>query len=298
MVSFSKRYLFLAIPVIAFTVFFILPKSRSLFQSKETREAIAKYEAHREETLATWQNANYVTIEHSGAFESKVKETVQQHKAAGSLTTGQRQALATAITQLIYAHHDGTWESYRDFRMPIGIEHIRFNERVFGDEPLSAFADRLREEGVANSPIELFEAVWKKWGNNSEPPPAGFEKMRRYCVQCWKSVGLESLQLTVGAIKGKWPSFNNYVTTNRLGGGGVFGGRGFSSSLTFSPTPDELIKSRSSVKIIFITLLISTDNLDKNYPVSVSFYWSPQHRKWLPNEFAVGFVNSSLDYIF
>ena len=124
--TFSKGYLFLAIPVVILAVFFLLPKIQHIFKPEKQREAIQKYKERQNQSLENWRNANYVPIEHDGAFETKVRETVYQQKEAWSLTSLQRQSLARATIQFIYAHHDDTWESFRAFRIPIDKNMFEF----------------------------------------------------------------------------------------------------------------------------------------------------------------------------
>ncbi|MCS1412085.1 MAG: hypothetical protein M2R45_05288 [Verrucomicrobia subdivision 3 bacterium] len=299
----SKRYLFLAIPVIAFTVFFILPKSRSLFQSKETREAIAKYEAHREETLATWQNANYVTIEHSGAFESKVRETVRQHEAAASLTTTQRRALATAIIELIYAHHDGAWESYRDFRIPIDPKHVRFDESRLNQDVVhlpSSHAEflKLYKKGVytndffdVKSPIGVLETYWRHIVTRTIFLDSG---KPANCTRCWEDISLKEIYLSVHNIKEVPLSIMSYAGPNASS---IYGIANSHPRLTFFPSIDGLLKTKKSVKIVFVSFLVRGEQI-KNHPIYVSYYWSPQHRKWLPREFVAGVQGDVISYFF
>ena len=126
----SKGFSVLAIPGIVLAAFLLLALVRFLFQNKEDREAIAKENLRREQVINAGQNANYVPIEHDDAFETKVRETIYQHKEARSLTSLQRQSLAGATIQFIYAHHDGTGESFRAFRIPLNQKHVVFNAKL------------------------------------------------------------------------------------------------------------------------------------------------------------------------
>lgn len=283
-----KRYWFLAIPVVIVAVFFLLPQIKYYFKPEKEREAIEKYHERMEQSLQNWQNANYVKIEHSATFKAAIKKAVHQREASRSLTTIQRQALATAITQLIYAHHDGTWESYRAFRIPVDNKYVRVNEGFLVRSITQTVGKYLRSEGKSvGSSIELYEAVWK----NGIKTARSLDETTIFCTQCWQAVDLETLQMNTDSITDMTSLINRYVGTN------VFGTYKPSSNLSFVPTLEELLENQKSVKIVLATFLIQTVH-QESYPVNISFYWSSQHRKWLPKEFAIGFVNRSLEYFF
>ncbi len=126
----SKRLSVLAIPVIVLVDFLLLALVQFLFQNKENREAIAKENLRREPVINAWQNGNYVPIEQDDAFETKVRETLYQHKEARSLTSLQQQSLARATIQFIYAHPDGIGESFRTFRIPLNQKYVVFNAKL------------------------------------------------------------------------------------------------------------------------------------------------------------------------
>ena len=86
--TFSKLYLFLAIPVVIFASFF-LPNIQYVLKLEKERETIEKYKEWRKQSLENWQNANHVPIEHADAFKKAVEESIQQHQSARSLTTTQ-----------------------------------------------------------------------------------------------------------------------------------------------------------------------------------------------------------------
>ena len=300
----AKRYSVLAIPVIVLVAFLLLALVRFLFQNKENREAIAKENLRREQGINAWQNANYIPIEHDDAFETKVRETIYQHKEARSLTSLQRQSLARATIQFIYAHYDGTWESFRAFRIPLDQKYIVFNpkllslyksnlpasrsefikesEKIKGDPMLKKYphiAESIDSFDPAlfdvSSPMAVFETYWRLLVKRAY----SLEGKLEYCMQCWQSLALENLQLKIDNIpKGHSnPQFVMYQrSTNAVSGGSVPG-----SSLSFRPSLGKLLEN-GSVKAAYLSLLIR-DNRDGNpYPVHVGYYWSSQHSKWLP----------------
>lgn len=302
--TFSKRYLYLAIPIVILAAFFLLPEIQHIFKPEKQREAIQKYKERQNQSLENWRNANYVPIEHDNDFETKVRETIYQHKEARSLTSLQRQSLARATIQFIYAHHDGTWESFRAFRIPLNQKYVVFNPKL-----LSLYKSNLpssRSEFIKESETIKEDPMLKKYPHIAESidsfDPALFdvsspmavletywrllvkrayslEGKPEYCTQCWQSLALENLQLKIGNIpKGHSnPQFVMYQrSTNAVSGGSVPG-----SSLSFRPSLDKLL-GKGSVKAAYLSLLIR-DNRDGNpYPVHVGYYWSPQHNKWLP----------------
>ena len=287
--TFSKRYLYLTIPVVILAAFFLLPKIQHIFKPEKQREAIQKYKERQNQSLENWRNANYVPIEHDDAFETKVRETIYQHKEARSLTSLQRQSLARATIQFIYAHHDGTWESFRAFRIPIDKKHVRVHEQFLNRDMTKNVLNRLSSEGKPpGPPMELYETVWKRYVNVAKYVDNG---MPVYCTRCWKFIDLETLQLNVDNITKKIPSIGSYIGTN------AFGNYRAAPNLAFVPSSENLLENKGAVKLIFVTFLVRT-NQQTNYPVDISFYWSSSHRKWLPREFVIGHVTPSIHYFF
>lgn len=320
----SKNYFFLAIPIIIFVVFLLLPQTRPLFLSRATQEAIAR----REKIFDTWRSANYTKIEHSDDFEAKIRETVRQHEAARSLTAAQRQALAKAITQLIYAHHDGTWESYRAFRIPVNSKYAVFDPKLlslYKSELPSSRAEFMEaieignqhplakkykskypniaeddalwiEENIASfdvsSPIAIYETYWR------------FNVRQMYtldgksanCTRCWRSLALENMQLNVHSI----PEGHSdpKIAMFQLSTNSITSSISPGSSLSFRPSLDELL-AKGPAKATSLSLLIRDDRDENPYPVHVDYYWAPRHGKWLPvNLFLIGRGSDSIHYFF
>ncbi|MCS1413898.1 MAG: hypothetical protein M2R46_01616 [Verrucomicrobia subdivision 3 bacterium] len=291
--KFSKRHFFLIslVPVLILGCFFLLPQTQSLFQSKEEREAIAKRKDRQDKTLNAWKSKDYIEIEHSGTFEAEVQKAVQQHEVTRLLTTTRRRALTTAIIQLIYAHHEGTWESFSSFRIPITSKQVQFNVNLIRD-----YASRLNQFGKETNPsslMKLYETYWKKWVKVAEFVEEGLEGVPVYCTQCWKAISLETLQLNLHRTPEGPLSIKSYVGTN------VFGGKSPRPSLTFQPTIDELIEKKQPIINLHISFLVRVKHLENPHPIHVSYYWSSLHKKWLPIEFvAGGIAGAPIEYFF
>ncbi len=284
-----KRYLFLAIPVVVSMIFLLFVETR--FLSRESREA----DILRQQVRDAWKNANFTKIGHTETFETSIREIVRQHKAAGSLSETQRQALTKALLRFLYAHHDGSWESFRAFRIPVGPKHVRFNKQLFSSSvPLSILADTLSAERDFDSSMELFDAVGEEYFVNPEAvvSEGEFKGMPAFCAKCWNAVALDSIQLSLYRIRDNrehLPSvFAQLASTGEASVEMIF------PSLTFSPSPGALIRSEKSVNFVFFTMLVRTDRA--NYPVGLSSYWSPLHREWLPYELAIG--SYTVEYLF
>lgn len=295
----SKRYLFIiGIPIIALTVFLLLPQTR--FLSKESDG-----DRERREQVTAWQNADYTTIEHTDIFETAIQEAIRQIKTPYPLSQEQQQALAKAILRFIYAHHDGTWESYRAFRIPVSPKYIRHVRTLAPENPKGAlsFAAKILSEEKdfdSHSPLEIFEAVGEFIFNDENfsaefviQSSGEYKGMPALCTKCWEAVALKSLRLrmhktrdvTEGlpSFSGGFVSTNHYITVKH-------------PTVIFSPTPGAVLQSRKSVEFVFFTMLVRTDRAD--YPVGFVSYWSSAHREWLPHELIIGYHGFAIDYIF
>lgn len=202
--------------------------------------------------------------------------------------------MARATIQFIYAHYDGTWESFRAFRIPLNAkllslyksnlplsrsEFVKESETIKEDPTLRKYphiAESIDSFDSAlfdvSSPMAVFETYWRLLVKRAY----SLEGKLEYCRQCWQSLALKNLQLKIDNISKSHsnPQFVMYQrSTNAVSGGAVPG-----SSLSFRPSLDKLLEN-GSVKAAYLALLIR-DNRDENpYPVHVGYYRSPQHSK-------------------
>lgn len=280
----SKRYWFLAIPVGVLIFFFLLRLFHSISLPGRIQKAREQIIESEEKTISNWREADYVSVEHSDEFEDAIREAVEQHEAVNSLNTTQRRALAMAVTQLIYAHHDGTWESYRTFRIPVSTKYVQFNEGLLKYE-----MSHLPDFNIS-SPADQLETYYR-YAVISATMESG---KPAFCTQCWEEIALKDLYLSVhNATRKSSPSILSYAATNS-----VFHTMLSSPRLTFRPSVEKLLETQRSVKIAFVSILIRGKQLEIPHPVHVSYYWSPQHRKWLPKEFVFGEQGNIIYYYF
>ena len=84
----------------------------------------------RDSIYREWKAAIYTKIERNDGFEEKVKEAVLRQNTAKLLSDQQRESLSQSVINLIYAHSEGTWESFRAFRIPIDDQYVIFDRKL------------------------------------------------------------------------------------------------------------------------------------------------------------------------
>ena len=165
-----------------------------------------------------------------------------------------------AVIQLIYAHHDSTWESYRAFRIPVSTKYVQFNEGLLKYEMA-----HLPSSLDISSPIGQLETYYRHAVISATMLDSG---KPAFCTQCWEEIALKDLYLSVhNATKKSSPSILSYAATNS-----VFHTMLSSPRLTFRPSVEKLFKTQKSVKISFISILIRGKQLEIPHPVHVSYY--------------------------
>lgn len=307
-----KRYWFFAIPLAVIVSFLILDQAGSLFQEKEIRKMIKK----RDSIYREWKAAVYTKIERNDDFEEKVKEAVLKQNTAKILSTQQRESLSQSVINLIYAHSEGTWKSFRAFRIPIDDQYVIFDRKLLKKyksnypSSRSEALKQLKQTGQestdpqvqellkkyphlrpdlhfekvfpffdVSSPLKVYETHWRFYVNYTFYAENG---KPLYCTRCWKSLALESFQLSVLDIPKEEKVFPSYF---QMGTNAVRGvqATGYPRSLVFQPSVQQLHQN-GSILVAYVSFLMQNDREENPQPVHASYYWATQHNQWLPME--------------
>ena len=293
--SLSKyKWGILAGPLAIAILFLVLPKTRS---SRET-------EAHtvrKQRILERWRSFELTPIEVSPSFEQALETAILETSGFQAISKARQAPLKQLFTALVFAYHDGTFDSFERFRIPIRQSGLHYNEveinRMAATLPGSreAFLEFHRNGKTEDSffdlssPKALVETYWRQIVN-----PSVYEDGRpAYCADCWQSISLESLQITPQTVLKNPESMTAMVATNA-----VMGGQTPPPILSYNPPLEQEILDYGDAQIATLSMIVGTTHQSDPYPIYLRAYWSQAHKRWLPTELSAGVNPAAIKYVF
>jgi hypothetical protein len=114
-----------------------------------------------------------------------------------------------------------------------------------------------------------------------------------FCTGCWLGVAMESLKIELETASHEPVHVRDRFYTNL-----VFGPHLPGSIADFSPGPREILARNEPVTAAYVLFLVKTNQMKDVYPVCISYFWSPDHGRWLPLDFCVGMNHETVRYIY
>jgi hypothetical protein len=206
-----------------------------------------------------WSALPFVPIVRSPEFEENINSISINN--SNLLSPNQLSQLHKSMYNWIFAFHDGTYQSFHDFRVPVPSFRLKESLQDFMKQSGKTFPKD--SEGV-------LKAYWNS-----------------YCVDVWTNYWRE-LNLTHSYVELQetnvvLPNLDSYVKTTDSMGVSETG-----PMLDFNETPSTILTNQES--IIYATVCIVPKTKGATFPVFCRFYWSTNDSTWLPEYMATAYI--------
>lgn len=271
-----KYFVLLAFPLfllVFWTLLVVKPKPRTWIQQGRMPSST--------NVLQLWRQTDFIPIERSSNFTTRLREIPFIHSSAPGPTDDQRQTAVEAAQDFLLAFGYKDIEAYRRFRLPVrtytlddGMMRYRYSrlKEVFPD------AEELRELRT--------EAIIDLWFQSMFVPldSKGTFLHKQTLRQIITGFSPDQSAFFYERRSNMPPPLNLFVT--QTNNNGYFEQRPF---VTFSPNPETLLARYQALDILTMRLHIATQH-DPPMPIYFRLYWDDERTKWLPMEHAIPYA--------
>lgn len=273
------RYLvFPFVPVVLLLVVLLLHKSH-----RARIEQGVVFSPDQVKVLKAWASLEYTPIDHTPDFRNAV---CSLHIADDSRHPNERavHALTNTILDFLYAYHDGTWQSFSRFAIP--ITNITANPERLRNR-VAIFQNLKKQFKLQNTPaisendaISVLRGFWELCNGPYNRSALGADA-DYFRTDFLEAVAFEQSAARV-LVSTAQPSLYSYamITEESIG---FFHEN---HSVIFEPSVSSLAGQDGLVRFAVVKLQVKTKS-DPPMPVFISYYWVPSYEKWLPLELGI-----------
>jgi len=259
---------------------------------------MVKTQAIQENTK--WADYNYLALKDS-TITNAISRFIDSHNDTTPMSVAQKQGLNDELFSLLQAYSDGTYESYRQFRMPTGIPFEWKSESEAGTIDKQLDNLHLSERAHHISMDKKFIAYLVASGGNGSVYSNLFSGI---CLDQSRTY----IRKYQGTIPGSWKSpffTNTFVFPNGLWGlkghtarfpnTTIFSEKAFSFIAFKDDKIDDVLAQDGEVLVADCFLFIKRRDPYPILPLIARFYWDTKAERWLPDDMVL--CDASLETI-
>jgi hypothetical protein len=205
-----------------------------------------------------WSALPFVPINSSSSFDKDIDGISISNSAI--IDSNQSSQLHKSVHNWVFAFHDGTYQSFHDFRVPVSTFTLK-----------APVQDYMRQTGLT-------------------VPPDGESMLKLYwdsfCVNIWTNdwteLNLTHSYIVLQKTNMTLPDLTRYVQETDNMGIMETG-----PMLTFNETPYAILSGQGY--IIYATVCLVPKGQGATFPVFCRFYWSKKSDCWLPESLAIAY---------
>lgn len=273
------RYLvFPFVPVVLLLVVLLLHKSH-----RARMEHGVVFSPAQVKILKAWASLEYTPIDHTPAFRDAV---CSLHIADDSRYPDERPARALPITILdfLYAYHDGTWEAFSRFAIPITnitVSPERLRSRFDVLQNLKKLLKLQNTLAISeNDAISILRGFWELCNGPYDRSVLGDD------ADYFRTDFLEAVAFERSAAHVKVSTAQPSLYSHAMIPEESIGFFHEKHSVIFEPSVSSLTAQEGLVRFAVVKLQVKTKS-DPPMPVFISYYWVPGYEKWLPLELGI-----------
>lgn len=232
--------------------------------------------------LKMWASHDYIPIEHTGEFQ-RAMSLIRIKDEAGRPNKDAAQALSGAIKDFLCAYHDGTYEAFSRFVLPVTNIAPNPEQQRGRVEIVQKLWKQLKIHSVPpiseNDAASVLRAFWKLCNGPHDRSALGAD------ADYYRTDFLEAIavgQSEIRVFEGTaLPAIASYASEQES-----IGFFRDSHSIVFEPSVASLVSRDGTVRFALARLQLKTKS-DPPMPVLILYYWVPDHGKWLPLELGI-----------
>jgi hypothetical protein len=273
-------------------------------QYVDTALAKAAFDADGRSLTGKWANYDYVLITDK-SFKGQVEKFVSNPVCTSRLNENQLAKLSDSIATFFKAFNDGSYESYKAFRLPSGVA-FNWTTNTFG-----SLDDSLKNGPHFGTPYarhrwgSAIDGKLFPWGQMSMDSKfqlylklySGTNLYHNY----FSAASFRESRIVISNYTSKitppweilfWPT--NIISHNLISvddaafpNGGYFAQKEFYSLIKFEDSIEKTKSQYGSILVVDCFFFVKRSDPDPVLPLIARFYWNPNSSQWLPDDLVI-----------
>lgn len=234
------------------------------------------------ELFKKWSEEPFESITQDSNIWHSLSSRISAQLKNSGFSQEQKDKLIASVQGMVKAFSSGKYIDYEDFRFP--VKNGQFNSKHIS---------------LMYKSLAMDDPYFKTYSNSLSrtDPDFAWKVLRHFwictgiqtnvfCVKCWKDISIRSTKVYSFSEAHSVPALKTII-----GAHNNVGINWWRPIFTFRPSPNQVIQMANGVDLAVISITVRTTitktvtKLTDATPVYCLFYWCPEDKVWLPDQF-------------